>query len=336
MPRLKRTLRIGLVVEGRSDFFAPVESELRKRYRVDRFAPRFVRLPLIGSRVNDHLLDLQLLRFLVSHDVTFFEWAGSLLIRATHLPKRGRIVTRLHSIELATAADKIVWPKVDSIILVSEHIRTRLEAMVRASLPIVVVANGVDLNEFVPVRRSFEYRIGMVCSLLPVKRIYETVLSVYQLRQDGYPFTLRIAGQPQGGEPLRYLWALESLVTRLSLSDAVQFHGHVSNVADWLRHIDIFVSNSYWEGQQIALLEAMAAGCYCLGHCWEGVEEVLPRGNIFVTDAELRAKLLAYAALPERERREAQNTLRAIAESKFDAHRMVSDVISTIEGVARQ
>jgi glycosyltransferase involved in cell wall biosynthesis len=175
----------------------------------------------------------------------------------------------------------------------------------------------------------------MVCSILPIKRVYEVVLAIYELRQEGYPFTLHIAGMPGEGEHKRYIWALEDLVESLGLAHAVQFCGHVTEVADWLQDIDVFISNSYWEGQQVALIEAMACGCYCVGHCWKGIEEILPPDNICVTDGELRAKLIAYAALPEAAQQAAQSQMRAIAEAKFDEQRMVREIVELIEQVAR-
>lgn len=332
-----RPLRVGLVIDGTDHFLRPIEAELRRRWRVTRFAPRFVRLPLIGQRVNDRLLRWQLGRFLKQNDVVFFEWAGYLLGQASRLPKRGRIVVRMHSVELATAAENIHWTSVDCLIVLNNALLERLQSIVPSSLPsVAIIANGVDLRRFCFQPRGFQYRLGMVCNLLPIKRVYEAVLCLHELRQAGHPFTLRVAGGFGDGEARRYAWALESLIEKLNLSDAVRFNGYVSDIPGWLSGIDIFLSNSYWEGQQVSLLEAMAAGCYCLGHCWDGVEEILPPENIYTTDGDLRAKLLAYAALPAEAQQAARARLRAIAEAKFDERRMVREIVELIEQVARE
>jgi glycosyltransferase involved in cell wall biosynthesis len=160
------------------------------------------------------------------------------------------------------------------------------------------------------------------------------ILCLYQLRKDGFPFTLSVAGEFRNKAP-RYAWAINSLIEKLGLSSYVDFPGYVNDVARWLRHVDIFVSNSYWEGQQVALLEAMASGCYCLSHCWAGAEEVLPAENIFVTDDELRSKLIAYAKLAEDEKHQAQARMRAITEEKFDERRMVREIVELVERVGR-
>lgn len=40
--------------------------------------------------------------------------------------------------------------------------------------------------------------------------------------------------------------------------------GRVSDPADWLTDLDVYVSTSRWEAHPLAVLEAMAAGCVCL------------------------------------------------------------------------
>lgn len=320
-------MRLGLIVDGTDHFIKPVEAVLQAQFQVTHFAPSFIRLPLIGTRVNEYRLTQQLSRFLQDQDVVFFEWAASLLIRATQLPKHGRIVTRMHSVELATSVERVNWQNVDHLIVLNEALGQRLAQLVDMPLPpTTIIANGVNLATYQIVPRSFDYRVGMVCNLLPIKRIYETILAIHQLRQDGHPFRLQIAGRPGEGEARRYAWALENLVAALDLTEAVTFAGYVTDVDRWLHDIDIFVSNSYWEGQQMGLIEAMASGCYCVSHCWAGVEEILPRENIFTTDSDLRQKLLQYAALPEDIKRQKQQQMRMIIEEKFDEKRMVAQI----------
>lgn len=332
-----RPLNIGLIIDGADHFVRPIEGELQRRYELARFAPRFVRLPLIGQRVNEHLLDRQLQSFMRRHDVTLFEWAASLLVRASHLPQQGRIVARLHSIELATSVEQVDWSQVDHLIVLNRAILDKLHDLVAQPLPpVTVVANGVDLVRFRPQPRLFQHRLGMVCSLLPIKRIYEVILSLYRVRREGHPFTLHVAGAPGEGDARRYAWALQRLVEKLHLQDAVTFYDHVQDVAGWLPTIDVFISNSYWEGQQVALMEAMASGCYCLSHCWDGVEEMLPAENVFITDDDLRAKLLAYAQLDEAAKPQEQARMRAIAEERFDERRMVNQIVDVIEAVGSQ
>lgn len=68
-------------------------------------------------------------------------------------------------------------------------------------------------------------------------------------------WTLKILGD---GQERKYL---ENLVKELSLSDSVEFLGHVSNVTQHLENASIYCTTSRYEGLQLSLIEAMAYGC---------------------------------------------------------------------------
>jgi glycosyltransferase involved in cell wall biosynthesis len=121
----------------------------------------------------------------------------------------------------------------------------------------------------------------MLGNLLPIKRVYDMVLALAELRRRGYEFTLHVAGKPdEDFNNQRYYASLLSAIRKLELTERVVFHGWVDS-ALWLPAMDIYISNSFWEGQQNALIEAMAAGCYCLCHFWDGAEEILPEDYLF-------------------------------------------------------
>lgn len=323
------------MIEGLDQFLAPIESAMQRRNTVTHFAPRFVRMPVVGSSVNKLLLWLQFPWFLRRQEAVLFEWAGPLLVRATHMPKTCRIVTRLHSLDIALWAQFVNWSQVDDAIVVSQSMKCRLLDVARSSpARLHVINNGVNLVRFRPVKRDFGHRIGMACTILPIKRVYEAVLCLAELRRQGHPFVLHIAGRPGDKQSPRYRLALLSLIEKLDLEDSVFFHGYIEDMPKWYQGIDIFLSNSYWEGQPLALLEAMASGCYCLGHAWGGVEEVLPPENIFVTQGELLDKLVCYASQDEKLRRESQAHMRVLAETAFDEQRMIRSILMVIEAAA--
>jgi glycosyltransferase involved in cell wall biosynthesis len=331
-------MRVGLVIDGTDRFVLPIEAELKRRHQCERFRPRFVRLPLIGKRVNDWLLRKQLQRFIASQDVTLFEWAASLLILATHLPVQGKLVTRLHAGEIAGPAYDVDWARVDGCIVLSDSIRRHLQEIAPVTpSKIRVINNGVDVRRFAPVPKPFQHRLGLVGRLVPTKRVYDLVLALYWLRQRGYPYTLHIAGEfasNYGEEGSVYEFAVRSVISRLGLADHVVFHGYVEDVAAWLQDVDVFVSHSYYEGQQVALLEAMASGCCCLAHCWEGADEVLPSDCIYVTEQQLSEMLIILAEMDAEKRMAWQARMGAIAQERFDERRMVNQAISFLEEVA--
>ncbi len=324
---------IGVIIDGTDRFFHPIESELRRCYRVERFSPRFVRLPLIGRRVNDWRLVHQLRNFADRQDVIFLEWASGLTALASTVARESKNILRIHRYELfGEHLESFNWDAIDKIIFVSHAMKERLLLKFPTlSTKAIVIPNGVDLQRFVARQSSFSWRIGMLGDLIPRKRVYDVICALADL-DPAIPWSLEIGGAPSHTN-LDYWDALQSLVSNLGIQERVRFWGLVEDPATWLQSLDIFISASYSEGHQVSLIEAMASGCYCLSHCWDGVEEVLPPEQIFTTDSALRAKLLGYAALPEEEQRQAQARMRAIAEEKFDERRMVREIIAVIETV---
>jgi glycosyltransferase involved in cell wall biosynthesis len=315
-------MRLGVFVgeNGKWGFFRELYADFQAHYTTSVFAPKPVNTPVLRGRLSRRAHGNAMRSMLANNDACFFEWASELLVEASQLPKRAKIITRMHSYEVVFWAPKINWDNVDRVILVSNAMHRRFcELYPKHAHKAVVVYNGVDLNRFKPpAQRTFQFNIGMVASIHPVKRIYEMVLTTYSLKQRGYNPHLHVAGGKwEGGYFDDYYGAVVGAIERLGLAQNVTLHDHVSDTPRWLEQIDIFASNSYWEGQQVALLEGIAAGCYGLSHFWEGAEEIVPPECIFITEEDLQAKLIEYAELPERARAAWQQRMRSIACEKF-------------------
>jgi len=306
------------VGEDNWTFFREIYDDLSMHYETVLFSQPTYRVPFLRERLNGWAFRRAVGSVLTSTDLCFFEWASNLLAPASHLPHRARIVTRLHSFELLQWAPRIDWGAVARIIVLSRAMQTMFgERYPEHRDKLVVVRNGRSLSRFAPVQdRPFTFTIGMLGHIAPIKRVYEMVLVLHELVVRGYPARLRLAGDP--ADDLRYNLAVHRLVRQLDLTDRVSFDGFVADTPAWLHQVDIFVSNSYWEGQQVALLEAMAAGCYCLCHGWAGADEVLPSANLFVTASELRDKIIEHSRRSEIERHDARVRVREIACQRFD------------------
>ena len=316
--------KLGIFVgENMWTFFREIYAYLETRYEVQVFTPpEELHLPAFSTRVNRWRYHQTMRSLMETSDLCFFEWASDLLQTASQLPKSAPIVTRLHSFELYDWAPRINWGNVDKIIFINEHVRQRFIAQYPEQAgKTVVVYNAIAVEKFPPVRREFDFSMGMLGHITPIKRIYEIILLTRELVEMGYSPTLHIAGgEKNKGRIDRYYIAVHEVVEKLNLQGHVKFYGHVSDPAAWFQNIDIFISNSYWEGLQTALLEAMASGCYCLGHFWDGIEEVLPPEYIYATEAELKQKLVAYAALSPEERQAQRERLPAIVRERFNIH----------------
>jgi len=336
-------MKLGIFVgeNGNWTFFREIFEYLAQYHDTLVFRPREFSLPLLSGRLNRWAYHHGLRSILRKSDLALFEWASELLALATASPKRAPLVTRLHSFEAFVWSHRIRWQAVDQAIFVSrftqDYVVARhpeLKGRTR------VIHNGVDLNRFhPPAQRTFRGSLGMLCSIEGRKRVYEAVLTLPSLVErwpSGLPGPhLHIVGAPPNPFHNDYHFAVERLVAKLGLQDRVTLHGHLPDPAPWLREIDVFISHSALEGQQVALLEAMASGCYCLSHFWGGVEEVLPPEHVYVHNEEMVDKIVDYARRPPSAQEEAQLRMRAIACEKFDLERQKREFREVIEHVAQ-
>ena len=71
---------------------------------------------------------------------------------------------------------------------------------------------------------------------------------------------------------------LSILANELEISDRVSFLGVRSDISEFLSAIDVFVMPSLWEGQPIALLEALALNKPCIASDVDGIPEIITNG----------------------------------------------------------
>ena len=195
-----------------------------------------------------------------------------------------------------------------------------------------MVNEGIDTRKFVPTTKPFSGELGTLCYLGPRKRVYELILAFAEMAPRHAGLRLNIGGS--GNKHGDYNDALSSLVRKLDLGDRIRFQGEVSEPWAWHPNMDIFISNSYSEGLQVAPMEAMACGRYTLSHAWDGAEELVPADQIFLTNTELVEKVLAYADLTEGERQRKQEQMRQIACEKFDMQNKIDGLTAANEEIA--
>lgn len=326
-------MKLGVCIEETWDFFNEIYGDFQGRYQTSLFKRRELSLPFFRERINSLKFRSDIQKFLRKNDVVFFEWSSGLLAAATKLEKACGIVTRLHRYELYQWVDQINWDLVDKVVLVSKAKQLEFGALFPAHAhKTVVISPSTSLEKFAFCDKSFEGNLGILCHLTPRKRVYDLVLSFYELIRDGNNLYLHIAG---GGHPAfgDYYGALHSLVKKLNLQDRVFFYGHVSETWDWYRKIDIFISNSYSEGLQVAPMEAMASGCFCISHFWDGAEELLPLENLFLGNEDLKKKIMAYCDKSESEKHDIRHGMRELAVEKFDIDQTKKQICEIVEEV---
>jgi glycosyltransferase involved in cell wall biosynthesis len=327
-------IRLGIAIQETWNFFNEIYADLEKHYKTTLFTSRSWHLPIFSERANHFLFNHDLNAFLNNNDVVFFEWSSNLLAAATRLPKVCGMVARLHRYEMYEWANHINWEIVDKIILVSQAKKNEfLAKFPDQEHKIIVCSPSTSLVKFTPEPKIFNGDIGILCNLTPRKRIYDLILNFYELNKTSDYFHLHIGG---GVDPcfLDYYESMQHIIKELNLQDRVTFYGNVLDTASWYHKIDIFISNSYSEGLQVAPMEAMASGCFCLSHQWNGAQELLPQDNLFYTGTELQKKIMAYYSLPEDQKREKKKLMRSIAIEKFDVKQTISQIEQAIDAVA--
>ncbi|MCI0519976.1 MAG: glycosyltransferase family 4 protein [Chloroflexi bacterium] len=329
-------MHIGVFIEETWSFFHEIYADLEAHHQTEVFKRRSLNLPFFRERANRYLFRRDLLDFIQRQDVLFFEWASELLVQVSHLPKSKPVVARLHRYELYQYADQVNWQVVDRVILVAEAKRREfLSRFPYMADRVIVIPEAVSLQRFQSQIKPFNGDLGILCHLTPRKRVYEVILAFGELlaRQPG--FHLHIGG---GAHELHgdYAAALRQLVDKLGLRDRVTFYGNVPEPENWYRKIDIILSNSYSEGLQVSPMEAIASGCYCLCHRWDGAEEFYPEETLFLQESELVNKLLAYSRQSQEEKEAKIRQLQAILRGRFNLDETKAAVRRVVEEAANK
>ena len=327
-------MKVGIVNNETWAFFREIAEDLGAHHESHTFEWKERSYPFFRGRLNERQKESSFRRFLQSKDVVFFEWASESLAAATALPKVCKIVTRLHRYELYHWADRIDWTKVDRIILVSQAKRLEfLRRFPEHQAKVIVIPEAICIERFPLQPREAYTRLGSLCQLSPRKRIYELILAFSRMVEAGLPLTLDIGGAGHPRFP-DYEPTVRGLVERLHLEERVRFHGQIHNPQAWYPGIDLFVSNSYSEGLQVAPMEAIASGADCLSHSWDGADELLPLEHLFTTDDELLARVVNYCDATPEERRRRQAVLREKVISEFDIQKTKARIRAVVEAAA--
>jgi glycosyltransferase involved in cell wall biosynthesis len=198
--------------------------------------------------------------------------------------------------------------------------------------PAAVIPNGIDTEAFYrpqlrePWRRAHGFSAGdflvvSVARLDPQKEPLGLIRAFAAALGRDERSRLILAGDGSLRDAAR------DEAARLDLGGRVHFLGVQSNVAELLAAADIFALFSSYEGNPVAVMEAMAAGLPVLATAVGGVPEIVSHGEtgLLVPAGDrdaFAASLLALAAdLP---RRSAMSELARRRAREFDAGRMVA------------
>jgi glycosyltransferase involved in cell wall biosynthesis len=215
--------------------------------------------------------------------------------------------------------------RTDAIVTVSDSVGMRLREYGFPSAKIRTIYNGVRVERYSG-PGSFDVRIPDVLMISRFGRQKDQatlIRAAALLRDRGRPIRVRLAG---GGKWLPRRRA-ERLVDDLRLHDQVELLGHRSDVPELLQRSRVFVLSTHFEGLPLALIEALAAGCACIGTRVPGVEELIEHGRtgwlVDHEDPESLADAITAALGPAGPICAAAGQV--AAEARFNFERMTSD-----------
>ncbi len=170
------------------------------------------------------------------------------LVHGAHTDRQGRL----------TAARRPVFENLhrwDAVAFLTETQRSAAIELLGDPGNLVVAPNGVIVPSEVPRLPSDRLHGVIVSRLSSTKRLDHALRIIAAVRERGIPITADIVGDG----PRRA--GLEAEATRLGLDDAVRFMGYREDALDIVRRGAWTLLTSRSEGESLALLEAMAAGC---------------------------------------------------------------------------
>jgi glycosyltransferase involved in cell wall biosynthesis len=179
----------------------------------------------------------------------------------------------------------LLYPKADHIITKSSSIRAALIAHFYCKpARITTIENPVDTQKISalslkPVDHEWLVEMRVVPVIVAMGRLsiqkgFDVLLQSFAaLRKD---MLVRLVILGEGSERQN----LETLITRLGVSDDVELPGFVKNPYAYIARADCFVMSSRWEGWPNALVEALACGTPVVSsNCDSGPSEILEQGK---------------------------------------------------------
>ena len=230
----------------------------------------------IGSKVAQIILDKQIRIILNYHNITPPDFIGPWDSALTYGPTWGRDQLR----ELVPLTRRAIT---DS--------KYNAEELFREGIPDVAVVpvlwqlnyDRPQLTHGIQIQRGTEETILFVGRVTPNK-CHEDLIAAFKLLTVRRPLCrLIFIGEPI---PVRYLEALQNLITKLEIADKVQFLGKVTEreLMKWYRSSHVFVCTSEHEGFGVPLIEAMSYGLPVIAYDAAAVPEIVGDAGIILQD----------------------------------------------------
>ncbi len=208
--------------------------------------------------------------------------------------------------------------------------------------------NAVDAGIFRPLPPDLELRerlgirpdevvLGFAGELREKKGLQYLLQALRSVRER-YPACLLVIGEVRPSEVVRLM---QSLGPGTLEENRVLVTGQLASPSDVNRHLqlcDVYLQPSLWDGMPNALLEAMAAGCGCIGSDAGGIPEIITPGVDGIVVPRWQLHRLAAAVMEWLDAEPAHRTRmrsaardRVVAQFSFDGERrQLQDVMERL------
>ncbi|MBQ7690508.1 MAG: glycosyltransferase [Muribaculaceae bacterium] len=184
---------------------------------------------------------------------------------------------RRRNLRWYASIDRWMYRQYKRIICITDKVKDNLESHIGSSQNLFVINNGIDCQRFYgcikDVRGKCRYVLAMVGSF-SVQKDQDSIIRALSVLPPCYE--LRLIGDGPRREEL------EKLAIKLNVSDRVSFLGIRDDVPQQLKHADVVVHSSHWEGFGLAAVEGMAAGIPVIVSDVPGLADIVRNYGIVV------------------------------------------------------
>ena len=174
--------------------------------------------------------------------------------------------------------DQLILNITDQIICVCiSDYKKAINAKVTSPSKTSIINYGIEIDKFSHALNKETSR--KIFDITPTEFIFGNVGRLHE--QKGHKYLLKAFAKVSNRARLLIIGdgelkdELIKLADDLQISDRIVFLGARSDVHEFLSAINVFIMPSLWEGQPIALLEALAMGKPCIVSDVDGISEVI-------------------------------------------------------------
>lgn len=227
-------------------------------------------------------------------DLSFFGFADELLLHATSIPRKSKLVTWCRGFEIFSDwLTNIDWSQVDRIIFSGANLPDIFKIYNQnnrsdiSKTKMHIIPTGVDLDAMTFKEREPGYNIAFIGHLTYRKNLTLLLYAFNELHKRNDRYKLFIAGDWNPAEfSQRFRLDMEYLIKEFGLEKSIFFDGWQKDINAWLENKNYLVATSLLESGPNTVKEAMAKGIKPLIQNFPGAKLIWPERYIWNTIEE--------------------------------------------------